>query len=165
MQLNSGLAACFSESQIYRIDHCSLPLCSALLCRDCILTAATACEQPNTDLGKELVQNILALRFANVIFEPLWSRLYIDSIQIVFKENIGTEGRGGYFDSFGIVRDIMQNHLLQVLTLVAMEPPVNLDANAVRDEKVKVLKAIQPLKLEDLVIGQYAAISQLNLIS
>ena len=94
---------------------------------------------------------------ASQAFEPLWSRHYISTVQIVFKEPFGTEGRGGYFDKFGIIRDVMQNHLTQVLTLVAMEPPVSLNAEDVRDEKVKVLKCMPPIKLDETVLGQYVA--------
>jgi glucose-6-phosphate 1-dehydrogenase len=127
-ELGHELAKLFREDQIYRIDHY---------------------------LGKELVQNLMVLRFANSIFEPLWSSVYISNVQITFKEDIGTEGRGGYFDEFGILRDVMQNHLTQILSLVAMEPPLSLDAEDVRDEKVKLLRAIPPVQLKDLVIGQY----------
>jgi len=91
------------------------------------------------------------------IFEPLWSRNYIQSVIITFKEDFGTKGRGGYFDEFGIIRDVMQNHLLQILSLVAMEPPVSLQAEEVRNEKVKLLKAIPPIELKDVVLGQYEA--------
>jgi len=127
-QLSSQLAQIFEEDQMYRIDHY---------------------------LGKEMVQNLMTLRFANLVFEPIWNRNYISSIQISFKEDIGTEGRGGYFDEFGIIRDVMQNHLLQIMALVAMEGPVSLSAEDVRDEKVKVLRATQAINIEDVVIGQY----------
>jgi len=122
------LSALFTEDEIYRIDHY---------------------------LGKELVQNLMVMRFANLVFEPLWNRNYIANVHIVFKEDIGTEGRGGYFDKYGIIRDVMQNHLLQILSLVAMESPVTLSAEDVRDEKVKVLKATKPLDINDVVLGQY----------
>jgi glucose-6-phosphate 1-dehydrogenase len=102
-----------------------------------------------------MVQNLMGLRFANSVFEPLWNRFHISLIQIVFKEDIGTEGRGGYFDQFGIIRDVMQNHLLQIMALVAMEPPITLSAEDVRDEKVKLLRSVPPITLQDLVIGQY----------
>ena len=132
--LNKELASIFSENQIYRIDHY---------------------------LGKETVQNILVLRFANQIFEPLWNQKYIDSVRITVAETLGMEGRGPYFDHAGITRDIVQNHGLQVLTLVAMEPPTSLDADAIRDEKVKVLRSIRPFSPADCeqytVRGQYAA--------
>ncbi|XP_077250389.1 glucose-6-phosphate 1-dehydrogenase, chloroplastic-like [Tasmannia lanceolata] len=116
------------EDQIFRIDHY---------------------------LGKELVENLSVLRFANLVFEPLWSRQYIRNVQLIFSEDFGTEGRGGYFDSYGIIRDIMQNHLLQILALFAMETPVSLDAEDIRNEKVKVLRSMKPLQLENLVVGQY----------
>jgi len=121
----------FSEDQLYRIDHY---------------------------LGKEMVQNILVLRFANYIWEPLWNRTYIHNVKITFKENFGIEGRGGgYFDSYGIMRDVMQNHIMQIVSLVAMEQPLSLSAEDVRDAKVRVLRSIPPLALSDLVIGQYTA--------
>ncbi|KAL8130711.1 hypothetical protein V2J09_019866 [Rumex salicifolius] len=110
-ELSSQIGELFEESQIYRIDHY---------------------------LGKELVQNLLVLRFANRLFLPLWNRDNIDNVQIVFREDFGTEGRGGYFDEYGIIRDIIQNHLLQVLCLVAMEKPVSMRPEHIRDEKVKV---------------------------
>ncbi|KAI8526816.1 hypothetical protein RHMOL_Rhmol12G0026100 [Rhododendron molle] len=106
-------------------------------------------------LGKELVENLSVLRFSNLIFEPLWNRQYIRSVQLIFSEDFGTEGRGGYFDNYGIIRDIMQNHLLQILALFAMETPVSLDAEDIRNEKVKVLRSMRPIQLEDVVIGQY----------
>jgi len=97
----------------------------------------------------------MTLRFANVFFGQIWDRRHIDNVQITFKEPFGTEGRGGYFDEFGIIRDVMQNHLLQVLSLIAMERPVATNAKAIRDEKVKVLGCIEPLKLENALLGQY----------
>ncbi|CAH0726560.1 unnamed protein product, partial [Brenthis ino] len=127
-KLNNHLASLFKEEQIYRIDHY---------------------------LGKEMVQNLLTIRFANQIFSPSWNRENIASVLISFKEPFGTEGRGGYFDNFGIIRDVMQNHLLQILSLVAMEKPVTLNPNDIRDEKVKVLRHIKPIELEDLLVGQY----------
>ncbi|KAG0330073.1 Glucose-6-phosphate 1-dehydrogenase [Dissophora globulifera] len=129
-ELGRELGALFTEEEIYRIDHY---------------------------LGKEMVKNLMILRFANVIFGSVWNRHAIDNIQITFKEKIGTEGRGGYFDEFGIIRDVMQNHLLQILSLVAMEPPVSLSAENVRDEKVKVLRYIPPIQAEDILLGQYVA--------
>jgi len=89
------------------------------------------------------------------VFEPIWNRDHIKNVLITFKENIGTEGRGGYFDKFGIIRDVMQNHLFQILTIVAMEPPVSLDAEDVRDEKVKVARSCSPVKMENIVVGQF----------
>jgi glucose-6-phosphate 1-dehydrogenase len=132
LALNHELNKAFSEQQIYRIDHY---------------------------LGKETVQNIMVLRFGNGIFEPIWNRRYVDNVQITVAENIGVEGRGDYYEEAGALRDMMQNHMMQLLTLVAMEPPINFGADAVRDEKVKVLKAIPPLLdteiAADTVRGQY----------
>jgi len=112
-------------------------------------------------LGKETVQNILVLRFANGIFEPLWNRRYVDHVQITAAESLGVENRGGYYDQAGVLRDMIQNHLLQIFTLVAMEPPVSLEADAVRDEKTKVMQAVRPIESQHLdqfaVRGQYAA--------
>ncbi|CAO3703613.1 unnamed protein product [Rhizopus stolonifer] len=122
------LSDLFTENEVYRIDHY---------------------------LGKEMVKNIMHLRFANVLLVHAWSRTFVDNVQITFKEPFGTEGRGGYFDAFGIIRDVIQNHLLQVLTLVAMERPVSTEAEAIRDEKVKVLKCISPIRVEDTLLGQY----------
>jgi len=106
-------------------------------------------------LGKEMVQNLLVLRFSNSVLESLWNRHRVKSVMITFKEDFGTQGRGGYFDDVGIIRDVIQNHLLQVLTLVAMERPKTLDAEDIRDEKVRVLKAIAPVELKNTVLGQY----------
>lgn len=132
--LGKQLSAFFTEEEIYRIDHY---------------------------LGKEMTQNLMVLRFGNTFLEPVWNNHHVDNVVITFKEDIGTQGRGGYFDSNGIIRDIIQNHLLQVLTLVAMEPPVCVHGeNAgghVRDEKVKVLQAILPVKMSETVLGQYTA--------
>ncbi|CAH1103583.1 unnamed protein product [Psylliodes chrysocephalus] len=127
-KLSNHLSHLFTENQIYRIDHY---------------------------LGKEMVQNLMTLRFGNRIFNPTWNRDNIASIQISFKEPFGTQGRGGYFDEFGIIRDIMQNHLLQILTLVAMEKPASCQPDDIRNEKVKVLKSIQVIQLKDVVLGQY----------
>src|SRR5919109_2685598 len=123
-ELNRQVGKVFKEEQIYRIDHY---------------------------LGKETVQNILVFRLANGIFEPVWNRRYVDHVQITVAENLGIEGRGGYYEEAGALRDMVQNHMLQLLTLVAMEPPIAFDANAVRDEKVKVLHALQPLTSRDAV--------------
>ena len=132
--LNADLHRVFGEEQIYRIDHY---------------------------LGKETVQNILTFRFGNSIFEPLWNRRYVDHVQILVGEDLGVEGRGAYYDGSGAVRDILQNHMLQLLSLVAMEPPATFEPDAVRDEKVKVLRAIRPIPLAHLsqgvVRGQYTA--------
>ncbi len=130
--LNEELNKGFSEKQIYRIDHY---------------------------LGKETVQNIMVLRFGNGIFEPIWNRRYVDNVQITVAESLGVEGRGEYYDSAGAIRDMIQNHMMQLLTLTAMEPPNNFEADAVRDEKVKVLRAIPPLHDREIAIdtvrGQY----------
>ncbi|XP_057820593.2 glucose-6-phosphate 1-dehydrogenase, cytoplasmic isoform [Cryptomeria japonica] len=126
--LSNQLGKLFTEEQIYRIDHY---------------------------LGKELVQNLLVVRFANRLFLPLWNRDNIDNVQIVFREDFGVDGRGGYFDEYGIIRDIIQNHLLQVLCLISMEKPVSLTPEHIRDEKVKVLQSVLPIRPEDVVIGQY----------
>ncbi|HEY5610931.1 MAG TPA: glucose-6-phosphate dehydrogenase, partial [Thermoanaerobaculia bacterium] len=132
--LNRVAVTTFRERQVFRIDHY---------------------------LGKETVQNILVLRFANGIFEPFWNRQYVDHIQLTVAESIGVERRGGYFETSGIVRDIVQNHMLQLVSLVAMEPPSAFEADPVRDEKVKILKALREFPLNDLskftVRGQYGA--------
>ena len=124
----------FSEDQTYRIDHF---------------------------LGKETAQNILVLRFANAIFEPLWNTRYIDHVQITAAETLGVEGRAGYYEGAGALRDMVQNHLLQLLCLVAMEPPTDLGADSIRDEKVKVVRSLQHFAENDIansvVRGQYAA--------
>ncbi|CCH41185.1 glucose-6-phosphate 1-dehydrogenase [Wickerhamomyces ciferrii] len=127
-ELQEQLAPLFTEDELYRIDHY---------------------------LGKELVKNLLVLRFGNQILNASWNKDSIQSIQVSFKEPFGTEGRGGYFDDIGIIRDVMQNHLLQVLTLLTMERPVSFDPESVRDEKVKVLKAFGEINLKDIIIGQY----------
>ena len=119
----------FSSQEIYRIDHY---------------------------LGKEIVQNIFHFRFANLLFSRMWNRDNIANVRIIFKENFGTQGRGGYFDKSGIIRDILQNHLLQVLCAVGMERPNSLSADDIRDEKVRMLKCTRTIKLEDCRLGQYA---------
>jgi glucose-6-phosphate 1-dehydrogenase len=130
--LNQELLKVADEKQIYRIDHY---------------------------LGKETVQNIMAFRFANGIFEPVWNRRYIDHVQISVAETVGVEGRGGYFDHAGTLRDMVPNHIMQLISLTAMEPPISFDANAVRDEQAKILHAIQPMSDEEVlsrtVRGQY----------
>ncbi|KAK7695409.1 hypothetical protein QCA50_000045 [Cerrena zonata] len=108
-------------------------------------------------LGKEMVKNLLVLRFANVALNAAWDKNSISSVQITFKEPFGTEGRGGYFDEFGIIRDILQNHLMQVLSILTMERPVSFEAEDIRDEKVKVLRAIPPVERSDTLLGQYVA--------
>lgn len=127
-ELSNHLSLLFKEEELYRIDHY---------------------------LGKEMVQNLMILRFANRIFGPTWNRDNISNVMISFKEPFGTQGRGGYFDEFGIIRDVMQNHLLQILCLVAMEKPISTKPEDIRDEKVKVLKSMPPVKLENVVLGQY----------
>jgi len=129
-ELSSSLAKLFDERYLYRIDHY---------------------------LGKEMVQSLLTLRFANQFFEPIWNHRYISCVYISFKEPFGTEGRGGYFDRYGIIRDVIQNHLLQVLSLVAMEPPIGPSGNAIRDKKVELLRCIQRIKPNEVVLGQYKA--------
>lgn len=127
-ELSASLATSLKEDEMYRIDHF---------------------------LAKEVVQNVLTLRFGNSTFNPIWNRHYISSVQVTFKEDIGTDGRGGYFDSFGIVRDVCQNHLLQILALVAAEAPVSLASDDIRDEKVKAVRSIRRINLDDCVLGQY----------
>ncbi|XP_060930243.1 glucose-6-phosphate 1-dehydrogenase-like isoform X2 [Limanda limanda] len=127
-ELSAHLSSLFTEDQIYRIDHY---------------------------LGKEMVQNLMVLRFGNRIFGPIWNRDNVACVVLTFKEPFGTQGRGGYFDDFGIIRDVMQNHLLQMLCLVAMEKPASTSPDDVRDEKVKVLKSIAPVAMSDVVLGQY----------
>jgi glucose-6-phosphate 1-dehydrogenase len=133
-QLNEVVGRHFREDQIFRIDHY---------------------------LGKETVQNLLALRFANTLYQPVWNASYIDHVQITVAEDLGVEGRGGYYDTSGAIRDMVQNHLLQLLCLVAMEPPASTDANAVRDEKLKVLRSLKPINASNVanatVRGQYKA--------
>jgi glucose-6-phosphate 1-dehydrogenase len=130
--LNEAVASAFDESQVFRIDHY---------------------------LGKETVQNLLVLRFANLLFEPVWGREYVDHVQITVAEDLGIEGRGRFYEQTGVTRDIVENHLMQLLCLTAMEPPVSLSADAVRDEKVKVLRSLRPLAesevAQNVVRGQY----------
>jgi glucose-6-phosphate 1-dehydrogenase len=130
--INDALASVFSEDRIFRIDHY---------------------------LGKEAVQNLLALRFANTLFEPLWNKVSIDHVQITVAEQVGVEGRWGYYEEHGALRDMVQNHMLQLLCLIAMEPPASLDPDSVRNEKVKVLRSLRPIVGRELerrtVRGQY----------
>jgi len=131
-EINDAVASAFPEDRTFRIDHY---------------------------LGKETVQNLLALRFANSMFEPLWNSAHIDHVQITVAETVGVEGRGDYYDAAGALRDMVQNHMLQLLALVAMEPPTDFDATAVRDEKVKILRSLRPIDADDVeaqtVTGQY----------
>jgi glucose-6-phosphate 1-dehydrogenase len=127
-ELTRALGEIFTEEQTYRIDHY---------------------------LGKEVIQNLLILRFGNRIFEPIWNRDHVESISISFSEKIGVEGRAGYFDHFGIIRDVLQNHLLQTMALVAMEQPIRLDAREIAEEKTKLLRATTPIDLDRTVTGQY----------
>ena len=131
-ELNHRVHEVLDENQVYRIDHY---------------------------LGKETVQNIMVLRFANAVFEPIWNRRYVDHVQITAAESVGVENRGGYYEEAGVVRDMFQNHLLQLLCLTAMEPPVGFNPDAVRDEKGKLLKSVRAIAPEEVasaaVRGQY----------
>ena len=128
--INDAVARAFPEERIFRVDHY---------------------------LGKETVQNLLALRFANMMFEPLWNAAGIDHVQVTISETVGLEGRTDYYDSAGALRDMVQNHMLQLVALIAMEPPSDFDATAIRDEKVKVLRALRPVGEGEMVRGQYEA--------
>ena len=134
LELNAQVNSAFDENQVFRIDHY---------------------------LGKETVQNLLVLRFANGIFEPLWNRRYVEHVQITVAEDLGVGHRGGYYDSAGTIRDIIQNHMLQLVALTAMEAPARFEADSIRDEKVKLLRAIRrytPQEVSDFVVrGQYGA--------
>jgi glucose-6-phosphate 1-dehydrogenase len=133
-QLNAELLEEFQESQIFRIDHY---------------------------LGKETVQNLIALRFANALFEPMWNRNFVDHVQITAAEDLGIEGRAGYYDGAGALRDVVQNHLLQLLALLTMDPPTSFEANRLRDEKLRVLQAVAPPSVEEVaemaIRAQYRA--------
>ncbi|MCB2084267.1 MAG: glucose-6-phosphate dehydrogenase (NADP(+)), partial [Sphingomonadaceae bacterium] len=129
-EINDAVAGAYPEDRIFRIDHY---------------------------LGKETVQNLLALRFANLMFEPIWNSAHIDHVQITVGETVGLEGRVAFYDDAGALRDMVQNHMLQLLALVAMEPPGHFDATAVRDEKVKVLRSLRKVETGETVTGQYRA--------
>ena len=128
--INDAVASAFDEDRIFRIDHY---------------------------LGKETVQNLMALRFANAMFEPLWNAQGIDHVQITISETVGLEGRHGFYDETGALRDMVQNHMLQLLALIAMEPPADFDSTSVRDEKVKVLRCLRAVEADEMVRGQYAS--------
>ena len=131
--INDAIGSVFLEKNIFRIDHY---------------------------LGKETVQNLMALRFANALFEPLWNNAHIDHVQITVAETLGVDGRGAYYDSSGAMRDMVQNHMLQLLCLVAMEPPSSFDADALRDEKLKVLKSLTPIDESNVRADRARAISR-----
>jgi glucose-6-phosphate 1-dehydrogenase len=135
IELNEILHSVFPEERIFRIDHY---------------------------LGKESVEDLLVFRFSNTLLEPVWNRNYVRSVQITMSETIGVEGRGSFYDSVGAIRDVMQNHLLQVLSLAAMEPPVGPEASFLQDEKAKVFAAKKPVDPTQLVRGQYVGSSFAN---
>ena len=140
IDLNKEILAYWDESQVFRIDHY---------------------------LGKETVQNILAFRFSNGIFEPLWNNKYIDHIQFTVSESVGVEGRGGYYETSGVLRDMMQNHMFQMLAYLCMEAPTSFESTAIRNEKGKLLQAVRVMEPEDVlenaVRGQYGPVSYTHL--
>lgn len=129
-EIHEGLSSCFNEDQIYRVDHY---------------------------LGKELVENLMVFRFANPLFEKAWNKGFVKNVQITMSEDLGVSGRAGYYDEAGAIRDVFQNHLLQVLSLTAMEPPESLEPSDIRDRKVELIKNLEPVDEDDLVIGQYSS--------
>ena len=131
--LNKTLHSVFDESSVFRIDHY---------------------------LGKEAVENLLYFRFANTFLEPIWNRNYVDCVQITMAEEFGVQGRGKFYDETGAIRDVIQNHLLQVVGYLAMEPPISIDADRIRDEQVKVFRAIKPLKTPTSCAGSSTATSR-----
>ncbi|XP_057963086.1 inactive glucose-6-phosphate 1-dehydrogenase 4, chloroplastic isoform X3 [Malania oleifera] len=132
-QLTQSLLSKFEEKQIYRIDHL---------------------------LGRNLIENLTVLRFSNLVFEPLWSRTYVRNVQIILSEELGMRTKGRYFDGYGITRDIVHSHILQTIALLAMEPPISLDGEDIRNEKVKVLRSIRKVELSDVVLGQYKSMAE-----
>jgi glucose-6-phosphate 1-dehydrogenase len=129
-QLVREMGLVFREAQTFRIDHY---------------------------LGKEVIQNLMVLRFANQVFEPVWNRQFIENVSISWTEDLSVEGRGGYFDHYGIIRDVVQNHLLEMMALVAMEPCERMDAGHICNEKIRVLRAVAPLSLDEVAVGQYTS--------
>jgi len=129
-ELADQLGALYPENQLYRIDHY---------------------------LGKEMLQSLFVMRFANALLAPVWTRASVASVQITFKEDFGTQGRGGYFDHYGMIRDMVATHLSQILAFVAMEKPMSLHPDDIRDEKLRLLRSVRPARVSDCVLGQYTA--------